>query len=52
MILKEGLLSSIDDIVTIFWTHCTNVKNYHNLMLQKLFASNEIFNVLLDINAY
>ncbi len=33
-------------------THYTNVKNYHNLMFQKLFASNEIFNVLLDINAY
>jgi len=33
----KTIISSINDKTTIHHTHCTNVENYNDLMLQKLF---------------
>jgi hypothetical protein len=51
VILENELLSNIDDKTTILCIHCIDVKNYNNLVLQKLFTSNKTFDVLLSMNA-
>jgi hypothetical protein len=50
VISKDELLSNINDNTTIFCTHHIDVENYYNLVFQKLFTSNEIFVVVLDMN--
>lgn len=48
IILEYELFSSIDDKTTIICTHCKNVENYNNLILQRLFMWNETFDVVLN----
>jgi hypothetical protein len=50
VISKDELLSNINDKTTILGTHHIDVENYYNLIFQKLFTSNEIFDVVLDMN--
>ncbi len=38
--------------MTILCTHFIDVESYNNLIFQKLFTSNEIFDVVLDTNAF
>jgi hypothetical protein len=44
------LLSNIDDETSILCTHHIDVENYNNIIFQKLFTSNEVFDVVLDAN--
>jgi hypothetical protein len=48
IILEYELFSSIDDKTTIICTHHKNVENYNNLIFQRLFLSNEAFDVVLN----
>jgi hypothetical protein len=52
VILEDELLSNIDDETTILCTHRIDVKKYINLIFQKLFTSNEVFDVVLNTNAF
>jgi hypothetical protein len=52
VISKDELFSNINDRIKILCIHCINVETYNNLIFQKLFISNEIFDVVLDINAF
>ncbi len=45
IISKDELLSNIDDKTTIFCTHHIDVETYNNLVLQKLFTWNKMFDV-------
>ncbi len=47
IILECELFSSIDDKTTITCTHHKNVEYYNNLRFQRLFMSNETFDVVL-----
>ncbi len=47
IILEYELFSSIDDKTTMFCTHHKKMENY-NLILQRLFMSNETFDVVLN----
>jgi hypothetical protein len=47
IILEYELFSSIDDKTTIICTHHKNVENY-NLILQRLFMSNETFDFFIE----
>jgi hypothetical protein len=51
MILEDEILSNIK-ATTILCIHQINVDNYYNLVLEKLFSSNEIFDVPLDTNVF
>ncbi len=50
MILKDEMFSNINAITLILCIHQIDVDNYNNLVLEKLFSSNEIFDVALDTN--
>jgi hypothetical protein len=50
MILEDEILSNINATTIIFCTHRIDVDNYNNLVLEKLFSSNEMFDVALDTN--
>jgi ATP sulfurylase len=50
MISKDEILSNIKATTTILCIHQINVDNYNNLILEKLFSSNEIFDFPLDTN--
>jgi hypothetical protein len=52
MILEVEILSNINATTTILCIHRIDVDNYNNLVLEKLFSSNEIFNVALDTNVF
>jgi len=51
MILEDEIFSNIK-ATTILCIHQINVDNYNNLVLEKLFSSNEIFDVPLDTNVF
>jgi hypothetical protein len=48
MILEDEILSNINATTTILCIHQIDMDNYNNLVLEKLFSSNEIFDVTLD----
>jgi hypothetical protein len=50
MILEDEILSNINATTTILCIHQINVDNYNNLVLEKLFSSNEVYDVALDTN--
>jgi hypothetical protein len=50
MILEDEMISNINAITLILCIHQIDVDNYNNLVLEKLFSSNEIFDVALDTN--
>jgi hypothetical protein len=50
MILEDEILSNINATTIIHCIHQIDVDNYNNLVLEKLFSSNEIFDVALDTN--
>jgi hypothetical protein len=52
VISKDELFSNINDRIIFFCIDCINVETYNNLSFQKYFISNEIFDVVLDINAF
>jgi hypothetical protein len=52
VISEDELFSNINDRIKILCIHCINVETYNNLIFQKLFISNEIFDVVLDTNAF
>jgi hypothetical protein len=47
LILKDEIFSNINASTTILCIHQINVDNYNNLVLEKLFSSNEIFDECL-----
>ncbi len=52
MILEDEILSNINATTTILCINQINVDNYNNLILEKLFSSNEVFDVALDTNVF
>jgi hypothetical protein len=52
MILEDQIVSNINATTTILCIHQIDVDNYNNLVLEKLFSLNEIFDVALDTNVY
>jgi hypothetical protein len=50
MILEDEILSNINATTIFFCIHRIDVDHYNNLVLEKLFSSNEIFNFALDTN--
>ncbi len=50
MILEDEILSNTNATTIILCIHQKDVNNYNNLVLEKLFLSNEIFDVALDTN--